>query len=216
MKQHQIFSATPGHHAQYEECTALPEFLLFLLEFRHADHLHSTCPHRQSENDLGVGLPKTKTHNHTYCYLVHLSGYTAPHTNCIYNLIYILHWLGFVWTWVHPKSTREIVTFPIKIAILWEYPHFQTHQCGGLTNKTKKTKSNPGTRATPMTHRMVGKIWKICRRKLGKQLLGLEPSQEQFSSTTDASSASWSHFDLNCCFNLVYFCCKTVVPVWSK
>ena len=165
---------------------------------------------------LEWGFQKTKTHNHTYCYLVHLSGYTAPHTNCIYNLIYILHWLGFVWTWVHPKSTREIVTFPIKIAILWEYPHFQTHQCGGLTNKTKKTKSNPGTRATPMTHRMGGKIWKICRRKLGKQLLGLEPSQEQFSSTTDASSASWTHFDLNCCFNLVYFCCKTVVPVWTK
>ena len=96
MKQHQTSFATPGHHAQDEQFAALPEFLLFLLEFRHADHLHSTCPHRQSENDLGVGLPKTKTHNHTYCYLVHLSGYTAPHTNCIYNLIYILHWLGFV------------------------------------------------------------------------------------------------------------------------
>ena len=86
----------------------------------------------------------------------------------------------------------------------------------GLPMEQKKTKSNPGTRATPMTHRMVGKIWKICRRKLGKQLLGLEPSQEQFSSTTDASSASWSHFDLNCFFILVYFCCKTVVPAWTK
>lgn len=95
MKQHQIFSATPGHHAQYEECTALPEFLLFLLEFRHADHLHSTCPHRQSENDLGVGLPKTNyTYiyicNHTYGYLVHLSGYTT------YKL-YILSRYTFSW-----------------------------------------------------------------------------------------------------------------------
>ena len=89
MRQHQTCFATPGHHAQDEECAALPEFLLFLLEFRHADHLHSTCPHRQSENDLGVGLPKTNTSNSTYCYLVHRSGYTAPHTNCIYNLIYI-------------------------------------------------------------------------------------------------------------------------------
>ena len=91
MKQHQTSFATPGHHAQDEQFAALPEFLLFLLEFRHADHLHSTCPHRQSENDLGVGLPKTKTHNHTYCYLVHLSRYTAPHTTCIYIISYTFY-----------------------------------------------------------------------------------------------------------------------------
>ena len=196
MKQHQIFSATPGHHAQYEECTALPEFLLFLLEFRHADHLHSTCPHRQSEDDLGVGLPKTNTHNHTYCYLVHLSGYTAPHTNCIYNLIYISMGLSEHGYTPNPrvKSSRSL------LKLLSSF----SDQCGGLTNGTQKnTKANPGTRATPMTHRMVGKIWKICRgTSWESKLLCLEPSQEQFS-TTDASSASWSHFDQKCCFNLV-------------
>ena len=52
MVQRQVFSATPGHHAQDEQCAALPEFLLFLLEFRHADHLHSTRPHCQSEDNL--------------------------------------------------------------------------------------------------------------------------------------------------------------------
>ena len=130
MKQHQIFSATPGHHAQYEECTALPEFLLFLLEFRHADHLHSTCPHRQSENDLGVGLPKTNTHNHTYCFLVHLSGYTAPHTNCIYNLIYISMGLSEHGYTPNPrvKSSRSL------LKLLSSF----SDQCGGLTNGTQK------------------------------------------------------------------------------
>ena len=57
---HQIL-ATPSRHAHQEQLAALPEFLLFFLQFRHADHLHSTRPHSQSEDDLGVGPPKTET-----------------------------------------------------------------------------------------------------------------------------------------------------------
>ena len=106
---------------------------------------------------LEWGFQNTHTHNHTY-----LAPYKVdtPHTNCIIS--YALAWVCLnIGNTPNPrvKSSRSL------LKLLSSF----SDQCGGLTNGTQKnTKANPGTRATPMTHRMVGKIWKFAAAQVGK------------------------------------------------